>query len=235
MGSAPKFIFQDGCFLYRGEVNSNELHSNAAYQVAISADPNSKISVSDKNGDDFVGQIILIKSLAKHKIKCDSGITVIFLSPDSNWVLNVLKHIDHGQIATLNDDILPFKKDCELSEIGKIVREIDLSPEFKIDPRLSAAIDDLDSDLVNASILETAKRCNLSRSRLRALAREQLGVSLATLLIWRKIVTANKALSTGVSLSEAAFIGGFSDQAHFSRTMKRMFGITPTGALKVYT
>jgi len=103
-----------------------------------------------------------------------------------------------------------------------------------LDPRLVAALEYLNQNLDNPSILTAAKRSGLSRSRMRTLAREQLGVPLSIWVTWRKIVEANKALSAGANLSEAALAGCFADQAHFSRTMKRMLGVTPTKALQIY-
>jgi AraC-like DNA-binding protein len=34
----------------------------------------------------------------------------------------------------------------------------------------------------------------------------------------------------GASLAEAAYAGGFADQAHYTRAMRKMFGITPKSA-----
>ena len=104
-----------------------------------------------------------------------------------------------------------------------------------MDPRLLAVLEDLNQNLDNPSILNAAKRCGLSRSRIRTLAREQIGIPLSTWVMWRKLVKANKSLSLGANLSDAALAGHFADQAHFNRTMKRMFGVTPTQASRVYT
>jgi AraC-like DNA-binding protein len=53
---------------------------------------------------------------------------------------------------------------------------------------------------------------------------------LSQWLLWRKLEQAALAISTGASLAEAAHAGGFADQPHFSRTMRRMFGLTPGAA-----
>ena len=90
-----------------------------------------------------------------------------------------------------------------------------------------AVLDDLDQNLENPSILEAANRSGLSRSRVRTLAREQIGVPLSTWVTWRKLVKANKALSSGANLSDAALAGHFSDQAHMTTEFGRFAGRPP--------
>ena len=129
---------------------------------------------------------------------------------------------------------LPFDETLDRSEIIEALDRLEQDSTNSLDPRLVAALEYLNQNLDNPSILTAAKRSGLSRSRMRTLAREQLGVPLSIWVTWRKIVEANKALSAGANLSEAALVGCFADQAHFSRTMKRMLGVTPTKALQIY-
>lgn len=41
------------------------------------------------------------------------------------------------------------------------------------------------------------------------------------------------AIINGVNLTQAAYVGGFADSAHFSKRFKEMFGISPSSALKM--
>lgn len=78
-----------------------------------------------------------------------------------------------------------------------------------------------------------ARGVGLSPARLRALAQAELGAPLAHWRAWLQLERAIGALRTGEPLAAAAAIGGFSDQAHLSRTMRRFFGITPLTAARV--
>ena len=85
MSQEPLFIFGNGYGAFFGAVDQNELHQNAAYQIVLGQD--SQVKIIDDDNSIYVGNIILIKPLAKHRIKCDGPISLIYLSPKSNFVL----------------------------------------------------------------------------------------------------------------------------------------------------
>jgi AraC-like DNA-binding protein len=103
-----------------------------------------------------------------------------------------------------------------------------------LDPRLAAALQEMrDSAQVDGDLGGVARRIGLSPARLRALARAELGAPLAHWRAWLQLERAIGALRRGEPLAAAAALGGFSDQAHLSRTMRRFFGITPLTASRV--
>jgi len=233
MSKKPLFMFGDDYGAFFGMVDPNELHRNVAYQVVLGRD--SQVTIIGDDNTKCIGSTILVKPLAKHKIQCDGPISLIYLSPNSDFVLGYLKHLNGAGILQIDANLLPFNSKSSSGEIIDALNGVLKNPKSELDPRLSRALNDLAGNLQHGSIAQTAQQCGISRSRLRTLAREQLGLPLSTWLIWRKLIEANKALSSGASLSEAALLGGFSDQAHFTRSMKRMFGVTPTNALKIFT
>ena len=231
MPQKPLFIFGEDYGAFYGPVDQNALHQNAAYQVVLGQE--SDITILGEDNVELVGNTVLIKSLTAHRIKCDGLISLIYFSPGSNFVLSHLKHLATPAISLLSPDVLPFPANASFGEIIDTLNEVMNNPKSTLDPRLAQALADLEENLQSGSIAEAAEHCGLSRSRLRTLAREQLGIPLSTWFIWKKLIQANKSLSLGASLSEAALMGGFSDQAHFTRSMKRMFGVTPAYAVRV--
>ncbi|MBD8524388.1 helix-turn-helix domain-containing protein [Pseudomarimonas arenosa] len=71
----------------------------------------------------------------------------------------------------------------------------------------------------------------LSPSRFAHAFREQTGMALRPYLRWLRLALALGAVSRGASLTDAAHAAGFADAAHFTRTMRRHFGVTPGSLL----
>ncbi|MEV4892957.1 helix-turn-helix domain-containing protein, partial [Nonomuraea sp. NPDC055795] len=58
-------------------------------------------------------------------------------------------------------------------------------------------------------------------------ARRQLGMPLSRWRIWVRLRRAAEAMRAGQSPADAALTGGFADQAHFTRRLREMMGLTP--------
>lgn len=96
----------------------------------------------------------------------------------------------------------------------------------------SAALDAvLDREPAPKSPSAVAAALGVSPSRLRQLSASAFGAPIARVLQWRQVQRAARALSLSRSLAEAAEAGGFADQAHFTRRMRRWFGVTPGAGL----
>ena len=172
----------------------------------------------------------------KSKIQCRGDVLHLYLSPRISFTLDLINLVGDSDVHILqNSKQLPIDLMSSRDDIIEALDKLDKVSIERLDHRLLAVLEYLNQNLDNPSILNAAKQSGLSRSRVRTLAREQIGVPLSTWVTWRKLIKANKALSHGANLSEAALAGHFSDQAHFNRTMKRMFGVTPTQASKIYT
>lgn len=234
MTSDPKFIFGNSYAVFFPASSQNLFSHNVAFQIVMGI--NNDVNVIDEHNNEHSGRVVLIKPLIKTKIKCDSPLSHLYLSPRLSIALDLVNFVGDANVHVLQDaERLPIKATASRDEIKATLDELDKSSFERLDPRLVAVLEDLNQNLDNPSILDAAKRSGLSRSRVRTLAREQIGVPLSTWVMWRKLVKANKALSHGANLSDAALAGHFADQAHFNRTMKRMFGVTPTEASRVYT
>jgi len=101
-----------------------------------------------------------------------------------------------------------------------------------IDPRIVTALKLLREKYLSQKlgIAEIAGNVGLSQSRLIHLFTEQIGIPIRRYVLWIRLLTAMQMSSEGKqSLTEAAHNAGFSDAAHFSRTYRSMFGITPKG------
>jgi AraC-like DNA-binding protein len=80
----------------------------------------------------------------------------------------------------------------------------------------------------DASLAALADRAGLSPGRFMHAFTETVGIPLRPYLRWLKLERAGAALAAGASLGEAAYLAGFADAAHMTRTFRSMFGVTPS-------
>jgi AraC-like DNA-binding protein len=76
-----------------------------------------------------------------------------------------------------------------------------------------------------------AERAGLSPSRLRHLFRSEVGLPFRRFILWARLRRAAELAARGLSITAGAVGAGFSDGAHFSRTFRRHFGLSPSDVL----
>lgn len=104
----------------------------------------------------------------------------------------------------------------------------------KVDARILQIMDTIQASLaesISASVL--AKKAFLSEDRFLHLFKEQLGMPLRSYIIYQRVLLATNEFLSGKSLTEAAYLAGFSDSAHFSRTFVQMNGLLPSHFAKL--
>ena len=104
-----------------------------------------------------------------------------------------------------------------------------VQPRAVVDERILRAIEYIWKHLDRPLTLEEVSGvANLSPGRFRHLFVEQTGMALRPYILWVRIIRAWQEASETRSLSAAAHRAGFADQAHLTRTCRRMFGIPPS-------
>ena len=220
-----------GFAVFSGRADSADLHRHAAYQVILS--PTGNVRVSDPAGLEIGGGTVLIRPNTLHAVRTSGAVTIVYLDLRLPLASELARQAGPEPIAVLPDGVPPFMAGLSLDDIAAELMEITQTEAAGTNDRLQAAMTALDTACGALSIAKAAQKAGISDSHLRRLAREQLGLPLSSWLIWRKLERAVSEIANGASLSEGAVAGGFADQAHFTREMRRMFGITPGTAEKV--
>ena len=86
-----------------------------------------------------------------------------------------------------------------------------------------------DEGAVDVQLL--ADEIGLSASKLTHVFSVKVGMPIRSYVRWTRLANAIVHLSGGGTVIAAAHAAGFSDGAHFSRTFKKMFGLSPTEAV----
>ena len=105
--------------------------------------------------------------------------------------------------------------------------------EILADARVQRALDQVDALLSGkVSAAAVAGAAHLSLSQLERLFSAQLGLPVRRLVLWRRLRLAIRFILLGSTLTEAAHGAGFADAAHFSRTMRSLFGVRADRSLR---
>lgn len=100
-------------------------------------------------------------------------------------------------------------------------------PEF--DARIEAVAAELRESLpVKPDIEALAQQAQVSESRFMHLFKQQYGLPVRQYLLWARLRRAAMLWQTGMMLTDIAAEVGFYDQAHFARTVRRMFDFSPS-------
>ena len=193
--------------LIRGELGLTAPHAHYAHQLMFST--GSPITVS-LDGQVTTAHRLFIPSRQTHAILETQGeVSVLYAEP-----------------AVF--DIAPLlHQDLSLEAMRRLPRRsLD-------DPRLERALAALDQHLAGkVSAQALAQAAHLSLSQLERLFAHQLGLPVRRLVLWRRLRIALHLALAGGTLTEAAHGAGFADSAHFSRTMKQLFGVTAAASLR---
>ena len=191
--------------LIRGELGRTAPHAHYAHQLMFST--GSPITVS-LDGQVTTAHRLFIPSRQTHAILETQGeVSVLYAEP-----------------AVF--DIAPLlHQDLSLEAMRRLPRRsLD-------DPRLERALAALDQHLAG-KVSAQALAAHLSLSQLERLFAHQLGLPVRRLVLWRRLRIALHLALAGGTLTEAAHGAGFADSAHFSRTMKQLFGVTAAASLR---
>ena len=105
----------------------------------------------------------------------------------------------------------------------------DVADADVVDPRIARALEWIRGQLGAPMTLgQVASQVHLSPGRFRHLFVAQTGISFRAYVLWARVSSAMVTAMAGRSWTDAAQHAGFADSAHFTRTCKRMFGISPT-------
>jgi AraC-like DNA-binding protein len=211
----PRFAVRDGYACYRGPVTDGAAHRHAAFQIAIAV--RGEVAMLDAAGTCHRATALVVPPMTRHQMLAATDVLTYFVEPQSAFADRLREC--HG--ITPADELHGL-------------REEEISPaaaraSSALDPRLVTAMDAVVAQ--ELSIPDLAARVGLSPQRLRALAQRQLGMPLTRWRVWARLRRAAEALCDGQSLADAALTAGFADQAHLTRWMRELMGLTPSAVL----
>lgn len=220
---------------------STDLHAHHAIQITIPLGGVSKLAESD--GPWRTGSMAVAPD-ASHKFDAEGLVAHLFIEPESRAGRAIAASLfgEGAVLAPIPSEALadfPQRAQALPAHVGDEAL-IDLTqdlisrlaggargdmPDYRVRKMIALAAARIDGPV---SLADVAEGSDLSASRLSHLFVEQTGLPFRTYLLWLRLSRSIKRLADGAGLTEAAHESGFSDSAHFSRTFRRMFGVSPT-------
>lgn len=208
-----RIAFEKSLALFEGSTGDNRFHSHIAAQVVIGA----RCAIELSDGRVLRGSGIFIRPHVPHRLFPNSNVRVYLIEPASKPGRALLATMPLVDAALVQDG---------QALVDELVRADKVDPT---DPRLRRAMKCLSGDhSFSWSMTRLAGEVGLSPARLRAIADRELGMPLSRWRRWSAIRRACMAMVDGQTPTQAAHLAGFSDQAHLTRAMRAMLGITPS-------
>ncbi len=227
MSFGPNMLaFGEFWAFYKGPFIDNARHSHAALQIAFT--PEGKVVVELQRRERIAARALLIKPATEHRLIGNGTIGLIYVQPLTPLSMALLGIVGDGGAERLPKQLTSVL--CSSGESRSLVNTLEqLTPKARKDgdSRVLQAMRLLGHAKGSSTLVDVASACGLSASHLRALVRSELGFSLSTWIVWKKLERAVRSINNGRCPADAALDAGFSDQSHLTRTMHRMLGITP--------
>lgn len=214
--------FAPGMLIAYGRAIDAVAHQHTLWQMCF------PLQNSTLNGR-AISDTFVIKPNEVHQLNMSCG-WVVLAEPESRLgeaiaqAMPKLPHIDASTLATLKE---------QLTDFPELVSAINNNPYNSDDQRIVKLLNRLDQCLSGDCLKpeqwraqDVANWLAISQSRFLHLAKEQLGMTWRSYLLWRRLICAIQSIKSGNSLTSAAYIAGFSDSAHLCRTIKKTFGMT---------
>lgn len=213
-----------------------QAHAHSALQITFSVSGR-KLRCTAQEA--FIeDEIILVPPMKTHAFRENSDLILIVLIDDESAVaesfkLSAIQALDADDFSELRNYLHSLEtQSIDLHKVQKILlrsRFFEAFKESTIDERIQKFILMLKEDEnFLASALEAAELCHLSESRFLHLFKQETGLPYRKYLQWVKLKRALQHIKAGHSLTESAYIGGFSDSAHLSKYFKESFGLSPS-------
>lgn len=226
-----RFHFGKDWAAYRGASADNALHAHVALQLCMSFDR--PVTLTDRSGRARHGPALYVRSCIPHRLEPIDSVQIILVEPYSVLGRTLLSLLPSDEIGVCPRDVTSFVDlTAPLEKCLRFNGCNARASDEALDPRLADSLARLMSTAHAPTLAALARDVGLSPSRLRHLAMTQLGLPLSKYVLWRKLGLASRALAAGESVAEAAVAGGFTDQPHFTKSMRALIGLTPGAARK---
>lgn len=190
-------------------------------------------------------QAALIAPNALHRIDSQTSRAVtVLIGPDHPWFCYVKPLLNGAPIVPLDvtqftraglplDELFAGSAACEVAygAARNFLQAFAASevPPHRLDERIEAVLQLLHDNIAQPPrIAELGRRVGLSAFTLMRRFKRELGVRIGEYVLWRRMMIALTMVDGRSTVAEIAQRTGFYDQAHLTRTVRRMVELAPS-------
>lgn len=224
-----------GMGVFEGQAGDNREHCHWAHQLSMGL--RGPIEVISE-GRTYQAPAIFIAAGTPHQL-APSAVRSVYLDPTSAVSQALCRRLNaQAGIVAVPSDLAElchhrFITAPSLAEgLTQLRQALQGSSRPDVsDPLLQGVLAKLQQGIQDASIPDRrnlARLAGLSESRFSHWFCEHTGMPLRSYRKWLRLIHGLQQVLEGQTLTEAAHLAQFSDQAHFTRTFVQMFGIRPS-------
>lgn len=255
----PNIWCQPGILVIYGAMLEAEAHKHNAIQL-IWPSKNTETDLAEQS----IAGAVVIASNVTHRLSMQNG-WVILVEPQSRLGIVLGNYLQNDPFREINElpPFLPslsttFTWDSGdrvtlpveplsplLNVLGLELPEVQAFFNTKgqtIDPRIEMLLEKLNACFGSECLKpdkwraeEVAAELALSEGRFLHLFRQEMGLAWRPYLLWRRLLCAISVMIAGKTATDAAYLAGFSDSAHLSRTFRSQFGLSIRSALATFS
>lgn len=222
-----------------GTFPKNEWHKHFAIQITIS----DTSFITETNNAIVKSCHCVLGSNVAHKISVPSNqvLLVLNVNPFSEFGLWLKSELGGKEMRRGNENLMNLlweetqqltNKKGYSANLEKILNDFLLNNEgyrtLETDPRILRCLRQLRQATNSPSAVQMANQLNISEGRFLHLFKKETGLTYRRMRLWFYLEKSFQYYNKVKSLTELAHLAGFSDSAHYSRTFKESFGVTPS-------
>jgi AraC-like DNA-binding protein len=224
-----------------GRENSSHRHFGA---IVIAA-PGAPVTLMSRDAQPIVCHAALVAPNAWHRIDARDAMPVtVLIGADHPWFRYVrpllsAEPIVKLDLAALDRSALPwdalFDGTCECQDVQRAAQTILQAfggrdaPPHELDARIEEVLKILRDAVADTPTPdELGRRVWLSGYTLMRRFKAELGVRIREYVLWRRLMSALDLVDGRSTIAEIAQRTGFYDQAHLTRTARRMVELAPS-------
>jgi AraC-like DNA-binding protein len=219
--------------------------SHRHFGAIVTLSPEATMTLVSREGPPLTTRGAVIAPNAWHRVDSSHTRTVnILVGPDHGWFKYVkpllngdpIVPLDLGpleQDAALWEDLFEGRQDCARSRAAtERILQTFVGPEVephRLDSRIADVVHMLrDAGADTPTPDELGRRVGLSGFTLMRRFKSELGVRIREYVLWRRLMNALALVDGRATIAEIAQRTGFYDQAHLTRTVRRMVELAPS-------